>query len=110
MRISPFINIALLISAITLSGCGPEFDPLTREGLWHPVHVNRADLVMQAANPSDLTMGKGASTSDGQLAAAAIERLRQGKAKKLQDSGIAQISVQSSGGGGDSAASTSSSQ
>ena len=64
---------------------------------------------MQAANPSDLTSGKGAPSSDGQLAAAAIERLRQGKAKKLQDSGISQISVQGSGGG-DSSAATSSSQ
>ncbi len=109
MRISTFVSIALVLSAGVLTGCGQDFDPLTREGLWHPAHVNRADLVMQAANPSDLIMGKGAPSSDGQLAAAAIERLRQGKVKKLQDSGIAEIAVQSSGSS-DGAAPTSSSQ
>ena len=110
MRISPCISLLLVTSGFILSGCGPDFDPLTREGLWTPGHVNRTDLVMQAANPSDLTSGKGSPTADGQEAAAAIERLRQGKVKKLQDSGISQISVQGSSSGGDTAAPTSSSQ
>jgi hypothetical protein len=92
-----------------LSGCGPAYDPLTREGLWRPVHANRADLVMQVANPSDLTFGKGTSGSDGQLDAAAVERLRAGKLKKLLDSGLAQISV-TSGSGSDNGAATNSSQ
>jgi hypothetical protein len=93
-----------------LSGCGPEYDPTTREGLWVPAHSNRADLVMQAANPSDLTFGKGQSGSDGQLDAVAVERLRIGKPKKLPDSGVSQISVTGSSGSGDSSSSTSSSQ
>ena len=96
MRISPVFSLVLLGVVGVLAGCGPEYDPLTREGMWQPAHVNRADLVMSTANPSDLTFGKGNTTSDGQLAAAAIERLRVGKVKKLQDSGISQISVQSS--------------
>jgi hypothetical protein len=102
---SPFF----LLTVAALSGCGPEYDPLTREGLWRPTHSNRADLVMQVANPSDLTFGKGATGSDGQLDSAAVERLRTGKVKKLQDSGIAQISV-TGGAGGDTGSTTNSSQ
>jgi len=111
MRISAILPAALAATALAgLAGCGPDFDPTTREGLWQPAHSNRADLVMQVANPSDLTYGKGRSGSDGQLDAAAVERLRAGKVKKLPDSGVAQISVTASGAGGDSSASTSSSQ
>jgi hypothetical protein len=103
--------ILALAPLACLAGCGPEYDPTTREGLWTPAHSNRADLVMQAANPSDLTFGKGQSGSDGQLDAAAVERLRIGKVKKLPDSGVSQISVTAGGAGGDnSSPSTSSSQ
>jgi hypothetical protein len=102
---SPFF----LLAVATLSGCGPQYDPLTREGLWRPTHSNRADLVMQVANPSDLTFGKGTTGSDGQLDSAAVERLRTGKVKKLQDSGIAQISV-TGGAGADTGSTTNSSQ
>jgi len=111
MRISAILPAALAAATLAgLAGCGPDYDPLTREGLWRPAHTNRADLVMQVANPSDLTYGKGRSGSDGQLDAAAVERLRTGKPKKLPDSGVAQISVSSGGAGADSSASTSSSQ
>jgi hypothetical protein len=103
---------ALATAALaSLAGCGPEYDPLTREGLWTPSHSNHADLVMQVANPSDLNYGKAATGgSDGQLAAAAVERLRIGKVKKLPDSGVSQISVSAGGAGGDNSAATSSSQ
>jgi hypothetical protein len=97
----------LLLAA--LAGCGPQYDPLTRPGLWQFTHSNRADLVMQVANPSDLTFGKGTTGSDGQLDSAAVERLRTGKVKKLQDSGIAQISV-TGGAGADTGSTTNSSQ
>jgi len=115
MRISArsglFMPAILVLAPLAgLAGCGPEYDPTTREGLWLPAHSNRADLVMQAANPSDLTFGKGQSGSDGQLDAAAVERLRVGKVKKLPDSGVAQISVTSASGGDSSSSSTSSSQ
>jgi hypothetical protein len=104
----PAATAAALLAA--LAGCGSQYDPLTREGMWTPDHSNRADLIMQAANPSDVTFGKGTSGADGQLAAAAVERLRIGKVKKLPDSGVSQISVSAGGAGTDSSSATSSSQ
>lgn len=72
-----------------LSGCGPQYDPLTREGLFHPEHSNRTNLVLSVANPADLVRGTGSATSDGQIAAAAVERLRQDKVKRLPAADIA---------------------
>jgi type IV pilus biogenesis protein CpaD/CtpE len=100
----------IVVSVAALSGCGPQYDPLTREGLWQPTHANRANLVLQVADPSDLTSGKGTTGSDGQLDSAAVERLRAGKVKKLPDSNIAQVSTSGSGGSGGDSSATSSSQ
>jgi type IV pilus biogenesis protein CpaD/CtpE len=102
MRIS--LRTALLLGGTaTLAGCGPDFDPLTREGLWHPNHANHSNLTLMVANPADLVRGTGTNTADGQLAAAAIDRLRNDKVKKLPASDIANIGASSSGennGGG----------
>ena len=86
---------ALLGGLLSLSACGPEYDPLTREGLWAPIHANRANLVAQVANPADLVRGTGQSGGDGQLAAAAVDRLRTDKVKKLPNADI----VNAVGGG-----------
>ncbi len=93
----------LLGGTAALAGCGQDFDPLTREGLWHPNHANHTDLTLMVANPADLVRGTGVTTSDGQLAAAAIDRLRTDKVKKLPASDVANIGATSSGdnnGGG----------
>ena len=105
MRIS-FKAALLLGGSAALAGCGENFDPLTREGLWHPNHANHANLAAMAANPADLVRGTGTSTADGQLAAAAIDRLRTDKVKKLPASDAAQFGAGSSGdnnGGGSGA-------
>jgi hypothetical protein len=102
-------GVVALAGVLALSACGPDVDPLTREGLWHPSHVNRANLVAMVANPADLVRGTGSATADGQLAAAAVTRLRTDKLKKLPQTDIAQ-GVQSGsneaagGGGGNSGA------
>ncbi len=105
MRTS-FKAALLLGGTAALAGCGQEYDPLTREGLWHPNHANRSNLALMVANPADLVRGTGAATGDGQLAAAAIDRLRNDKVKKLPASDIAAIAASSSGenssGGGGS--------
>ena len=49
------------------------------------------------ANPADLVRGTGVSTGDGQLAAAAVDRLRTDKVKKLPASDVAQFGAGSSG-------------
>jgi len=84
--------------AALLAGCD-SIDPLQREGLWTPTHVNRANTTLMAANPADLVRGTGETTSNGVLAAAAIDRLYNNKVKKLPDSGLSQIQAGSQGGG-----------
>ena len=79
------------------AACGPAYDPLTREGLYVPAHTNRANLTLMVANPGDLVRGTGATGGDGQIAAAAVDRLRNDKVKKLPASDISQISTGNSG-------------
>ncbi len=86
-----------LAGLLALASCGPEFDPLSREGLFQPTHVNRANLAAQVANPADLVRGTGSVTADGQLAAAAVDRLRTDRVKKLPASDLAAITANSSG-------------
>jgi hypothetical protein len=84
---------------IAMAGCGPAYDPLLRAGVWTPTHVNRADLVLMAANPADLVRGTGDANADGALAAAAVTRLETGKVKKLPDAGLSDVRVTGQGGG-----------
>ena len=78
-----------------LTACGQ--DPLYRDGSWNPTHANRANLTLMVANPGDLARGTATSTADGQLAAAAIERLRTDKVKKLPASDVAALATGNSG-------------
>jgi len=97
-----------------IAGCSPEhdptnpsFDPLVREGLFRPGHTNRNNLTLMVANPADLVRGTGTTTSDGQEAAAAVERWRNDKVKKLPASDLAQVTANQSGdnnGGGSNSA------
>ena len=82
---------------VSLAACN-ETDPQLKEGLWHPVHSNKTDLTLMAANPSDLVRGHGVQGSNGVLDAAAVDRLMQGKTKKLLDSGLSDVNVKSQGG------------
>ena len=92
------LTTALLLGgAAMLAGCGQNYDPLTRQGLWHPNHSNHANAVLEAANPADLVRGTGTNNGDGQLAAAAVDRLRNDKVKKLPSSDISTIGATSSG-------------
>ncbi len=88
------LGVALLIG---LAGCDPANDPLVREGLWFPGHTNHQNLALQVANPGDLVRGSGTNGADGQLAAAAVDRLRNDKVKKLPASDLAQVTAGSSG-------------
>ncbi len=102
MRTS-FKAALLLGGTATLAGCGQDYDPLTREGLWQPNHANHSNLALMVANPADLVRGTGTTAADGQLAAAAVDRLRTDKVKKLPASDIANIGASASGdnnGGG----------
>jgi hypothetical protein len=95
-----FILAAASLATLAVAGC-EEYDPLYREGLWQPMHVNRTNLTMAVANPADLVRGHGVPTADGQLAAAAVQRLHDNKVKKLPDAGLAEIKVSGQGGSGE---------
>jgi hypothetical protein len=73
------------------------YDPLVRDGLFQPGHTNYANLSLQVANPGDLVRGSGTTGADGQMAAAAIERYRNDKLKKLPAADLAQVSANNSG-------------
>lgn len=90
----------LVLAAPALSACNT-YDPLLAGGKWNPMHVNRADLTMMAANPADLVHGSGQPGVEGQLATAPIDRLMAGKVKKLPEAGLSEIHTQSQGGGGE---------
>jgi type IV pilus biogenesis protein CpaD/CtpE len=93
-----FILTAVAVAgAALLAGCD-SIDPIQREGLWNPIHVNRANTTLQAANPADLVRGTGETTSNGVLAANAVDRLYTNKLKKLPDSGLSQVQTTSQGG------------
>jgi len=83
-----------LISAITavllVSGCAIT-DPFQRPGVWRPMGANEANFELQVARAADLVQGRGTTDSDGDAAAAAVDRLRQDKAKPLLQSGISKV-------------------
>jgi hypothetical protein len=75
---------------LVLGGCA-QIDPLNKEGVWRPTGANDANLRAMVAVPSDLAYGRAARTSDGRLAAQAVERLRTGKVYPLHDVGISKL-------------------
>lgn len=78
--------IVLAVLAL-LSGCaGPE--PFDRPNTWRPTGANAANLAAMAARPAELARGRGTGPADGQVVAAAVERLRYGRAKPLADGNV----------------------
>jgi type IV pilus biogenesis protein CpaD/CtpE len=80
-----------------LAGCNT-YDPLLRDGLWHPTHPSRSNLAMMAASPADLVRGHGSTAVDANLVIAPIDRLEAGKVKRLPDAGLSDVSVHGQGG------------
>jgi len=93
----PFRSAVILACSLYgLAACA-SMDPLTRADVWRPTHINEANLELQVAHPSDLTVGRGTLTADGDTAAKAVDRLRNDKVKPLPTASIS--SVGQSGGG-----------
>jgi type IV pilus biogenesis protein CpaD/CtpE len=91
---------ALLLPLLAaLAGCN-QIDPYTREGNWRPNGANDANLRAMVAVPADLATATPANPADGHMAAAALDRLRQGTVRALPDSGLAQIVPVSGGSSG----------
>jgi hypothetical protein len=87
---------AMLMLAL-LGGCA--FNPYEVPGTWRPLGANDANLQSMVVRPGDLQGGTADRGADGQRAGDAVDRLRNDKVKPLPDSGVARISVTSSGGG-----------
>ena len=85
------IRLALVLLLLP-AGCA---DPMMRTGTWHARDTNTANLAASVVNKPDLLRGEAENGADGQLAAAAIARLRADKVKPLNE-----ISTMSTGAGG----------
>jgi hypothetical protein len=85
-----------LLLLVALAGCN-QIDPYQREGVWRPNGANDANLRAMVAVPSDLVAATPARPADGELAAAAVDRLRHDRVHPLPNTGLAQIVL--SGGG-----------
>ena len=82
------VTAALLLGAPLLgmlAGCDVT-EPYQRPGMWTPTGSNAANLAAMVQNPGDLVQGRAAGDSDGVVAAAAVERLRDGRVKPLPNS------------------------
>jgi hypothetical protein len=79
------------VACLLLAGCG---DPFLRPGSWDASQANQLNLAAQAADWRDLARGRGAPGSDGQQAAAAVERLRRGAVKPLPAATVSSIAAQ----------------
>lgn len=87
---------ASLLAVALLGGCA--FDPYEVPGTWRPLGANEQNLRLMATRPADVLGGTGDPGADGQLAGAAVERLRADKAKALLDSGVARLVPTQTGG------------
>ncbi|WP_419898750.1 hypothetical protein [Roseomonas sp. USHLN139] len=82
----PFLPLVplLVLLLVALAGCGA-LDPYERPGTWRPGRVNEANLQAMLADPAHRDRGVAADGTDGALAGAAIERLREGKPRPLPE-------------------------
>ena len=86
------ISRALILTSLC-TGCAAT-DPMVAEpGRWTPNGANEANLIAQIADPGDLGRGRGVISADGQMAAAAVARLRKGHVKPLPDNDLSDVRV-----------------
>lgn len=77
-----------------LGGCAAT-DPLLDRTAWRPTGANEANIAAQVVNPVDLVHGRQpVGGADGDMAAAAVQRLRTGHVKALPDSALSDLKVQ----------------
>jgi type IV pilus biogenesis protein CpaD/CtpE len=67
-----------------LSNCAG-LEPYDRPNVWRATGINDSNLAAMAVRPADLARGRGTGPTDGQVVAAAVDRLRSGRVKPLAD-------------------------
>lgn len=77
-----------LILLLAVSDCS---DPWNRAGTWQATGVNEQNLQAMVIYPGDLSKGQSSPGVNGQLAAAAVDRLLQGRVKQLAGGNISQV-------------------
>jgi hypothetical protein len=77
LTIRPLLACAAL-GLLTLTGC-EQTDPLTRPYMWHPTDANRQNIAVMAANPADLSRGRGITRNRVRADSEAVEHLWAGK-------------------------------
>ena len=87
-RLLPLISATA--GLLLVAGCAMT-DPYQRPGMWRPMGSNEANFELQVARAADLVQGRGTTDTDGDAAAAAVDRLRQDKSRPLPQSGISKI-------------------
>jgi hypothetical protein len=90
----PRFTVLLLLFALT--ACETT-DPYLRAGAWRPNGANEANLRAMVVVPADLVAAVPPGRADGDLAAAAVDRLHHDHVRSLPDSGVAQIEVVGNG-------------
>lgn len=97
MRIPSSLRRTAVPALLLLLPACQAFEPYEREGTWRPMDANGFNLAAMVANPDHLRRGVGTDRADGQLAAAAVQRLRSGTVKRLPTAGIARFGTGDSG-------------
>src|SRR5437016_10687426 len=106
MRNFSSVRSIIALALLSAAGCDAT-DPFLRQGDWNPRGSNAANLATMVEDPMDLVRGRrDGRVGGGQLATAAIARLRHGQVKSLPSSDTSQISGGSSSGGGQPAGSS----
>jgi hypothetical protein len=106
MRSLTSMRSIIALALLSTTGCDAT-DPFLREGAWNPRGSNAANLAAMVEDPMDLVHGRrNDDRASGQLAGAAIARLRHDQVKSLPSLDTSQITSgagSSSGGGGQQA-------
>lgn len=90
-----------LLAAAFLGGC---VEPYEQPAHWDASQVNQLNLAAQVSDWHDLLQGHGDPGSDGQEAAAAVDRLRKGNVKALVAATVSDIASQGGAGASQSPA------
>jgi type IV pilus biogenesis protein CpaD/CtpE len=90
------IRMTAVIGFVALLGGCALTDPLLNENDWQPTGASEKNIAAEVVSPADLSQGQEAKGgSDGEMASAAIHRLRSGHVKALPSSGLTDLQVQS---------------